>query len=276
MTPTVAIIMRAFNEMPHVQRALSMLECQTFRAFDLYAVDSGSSDGTLQALQAACGEAGVQQIAPADYMPGKVLNEAIARTHHEIILLLNADAIPLSNDWLERLIGPILDGHADATFSRQVARDDARVIVAYDYQRAYNPAKVAPGFYSAVACAFRRDLWETRTFREHGYAEDTIWAREGIKEGLRILLAADSVVEHSHNYTLKELFAKKRRQARALAECHFLDPRPGAEIYVCFRELIRDFCYALFRLKLGTIPYNIAYRVAVHAGTHKGLREGRP
>ena len=276
MTPTVAIIMRAFNEMPHVQRSLAMLECQTFRNFDLYAVDSGSTDGTLQALKAACGDAGVKQIPPEDYMPGKVLNNAIVPTHHEIIVLLNADAIPLSNDWLERLIAPVLDGRADATFSRQVARNDARFIVAYDYQRAYNPAKIAPEFYSAVACAFRRALWETRTFRECGYAEDSIWARECIQAGSRILLAADSVVEHSHNYTLKDLFAKKRRQASALAESKWLEPRLAAEIYVCCRELVRDFCYALFRLKLATIPYNLAYRVAVHAGMYKGLREGCP
>ncbi len=276
MTPTVAIIMRAFNEMPQVQRSLAMLECQTFRDFDLYTVDSGSTDGTLQTLKAACGEAGVKQIEPKDYLPGKVLNDAIAHAHHEIIVLLNADAIPLSNDWLERLIAPIIDGQSDATFSRQVARDDARFIVAYDYQRAYNPAKIAPGFYSAVACAFRRDMWDTRKFREHGYAEDTIWARECIKTGSRILLAADSAVEHSHNYTLKELFAKKRRQAKALAESKACEPNLVSEIYVCVREIGRDFCYALFRWKLATIPYNLAYRVAAHAGIHKGLREGCP
>jgi rhamnosyltransferase len=276
MTPTVAIIMRAFNEMPHVQRSMAMLECQTFRDFDLYAVDSGSTDGTLQALEGACGEAGVKQIPPEDYMPGKVLNNAIAHTHHEIVVLLNADAVPLSNDWLEQLIAPILDGRADASFSRQVARDDASFIVAYDYQRAYNPAKITSGFFSAVACAFRRDLWDTRKFREEGYAEDAIWARECIKAGARILMADHSAVEHSHNYTLKELFAKKRRQAKALAENDLFEPHLIAEIYVCFRELIRDFCYAFFRLKLTTIPYNLTYRIAAHAGMHKGLREGSP
>ena len=276
MTPTVAIIMRAFNEMPHVQRSLAMLECQTFRDFDLYAVDSGSTDGTVQTLKAACEENALKQIAPDDYMPGRVLNDAIAPTHHEIIVLLNADAIPLSNQWLEHLVTPILDGRADATFSRQVARDDARFIVAYDYQRAYSPAKMAPGFYSAVACAFRRDLWEAGKFRDRGYAEDALWARECIQAGSRILLAADSEVEHSHNYTLRELFEKKRRQARALAESKIFEPGLVAETYACCREIIRDFCYALFRLKFATIPYNLAYRVALHAGFQKGLREGSP
>jgi len=274
MIPTVAIIMRAFNEMPHVQRSLAMLERQNLRDFDLFAVDSGSTDGTLQALRAACRD--VIQIAPGDYLPGKVLNDAIARTHHEIIVLLNADAVPLSDHWLEQLIAPVLEGRADAAFSQQVARDDARFIVAYDYQRAYNPAKTASGFYSAVACAFRRDIWEVRKFREQGYAEDTIWARECIKAGSRILLVPDSRVEHSHNYPLKELLRKKRRQAKALAECGYLKPNLPAEATVCCREMLRDFFYALFRLRPDTIPYNLVYRIAIHAGTYKGIRERRP
>jgi rhamnosyltransferase len=276
MSPPVAIIMRAFNEMPHVAQALEMLNKQTFRDYDFFAVDSGSTDGTLDALMQVCEPGHLTRIAPEEYMPGKVLNGAISRTDHEIIVLLNADAIPLSSDWLERLIAPILEERADASYSRQAPRDDARFIVAYDYRRAYNPAKIAPGFYSAVACAFRRNAWERCKFPEYGYAEDTIWAKACIKAGGRILLAADSEVEHSHNYTLKELFAKRRRQARALAESAFKRPGLFAEIYACCREILRDFFYALFRLKLFTIPYNLAYRVAAHAGIYKGLREGRP
>jgi rhamnosyltransferase len=276
MIPTVAIIMRAFNEMPHVQRSLAMLESQSFRNFALYAVDSGSTDGTFEALNQACEPGHLARIPAQEYSPGKVINEAISRTDHEIIVLLNADAIPLSNDWLVRLVEPILDQRADAAFSRQVARADARFIVAYDYERAYDPAVIAPGFYSAVACAFRRDLWAAEKFRAHGYAEDAIWARECMNAGARIQLVEESAVEHSHNYTLKELYAKKRRQARALAECNVIKPHPFAEPYACCRELVRDFCYALVRLKPATIPYNLAYRIAAHAGMHKGLREGRP
>jgi len=276
MIPTVAIIMRAFNEMPHVQRSLAMLENQNHRDFDLYAVDSGSTDGTREALAGACPTDRLILITPDEYIPGKVLNNAIGRTHHEIIVLLNADAIPLSNDWLERLIAPILEGRAEAAFSRQIARGDARFIVAYDYQRAYNPAKMNPGFFSAVACAFRRNLWAHRKFREQGYAEDAIWARECIKAGSRIVPAPDSRVEHSHNYILKELTEKKRRQAKALAECGYLRPSLPAEASACCRETVRDLCHALFRFRPDTIPYNLAYRAAIHAGTHKGLREGCP
>jgi glycosyltransferase involved in cell wall biosynthesis len=192
MPPTVAIIMRAFNEMPHVAQVLDMLKKQTFSDFEFFAVDSGSTDGTLEALIEVCEPGHLTRIAPEEYIPGKVINEAVRRTDHEITVLLNADAIPRSNDWLERLIAPLLDDRADASYSRQIPRSDARFIVAYDYRRAYNPSKVAPAFYSAVACAFRREVWERHKFPEYGYAEDTIWAGEFVQTGGRILLAAGS------------------------------------------------------------------------------------
>ena len=40
---------------------------------------------------------------------GRVLNEMIARTTEEWIVFLNADAIPLNDAWLERLLRPLLD-----------------------------------------------------------------------------------------------------------------------------------------------------------------------
>lgn len=275
MPPTVAIIMRAKNEMPHVQRTLEMLQRQTILNYDLFAVDSGSSDGTLETLEESCPKERLAQISPDNYVPGKVLNEAIARTDHPIIILLNADAIPLSNDWLEHLVAPILEKQADAAFSRQVARNNAPFIVSYDYRRAYDPKQTAPGFFSAVACAFRREVWEANKFRERGYAEDTIWARECIAAGFRIQLVPDSRVEHSHNYTLKELCAKKRRQAQALAETGSFESNLITQLYVCCREVIRDLGYALVRLRPITIPYNLAYRIAAHTGIYRGLSEGR-
>jgi rhamnosyltransferase len=261
MTPLAAIIMRSKNEMPHVRTALDMLKRQTFRDYELFAVDSGSTDGSVELLHGAH----LVEIPPEGYSPGQVLNDAIARTGHSIIVLLNADAIPLSDSWLETLLLPILGNEADATYSRQVARPGAPFIVAYDYQRAY---KASTGF-SAVACAFKRALWEQHKFRPQGYAEDIAWANACRENGARIRLAADSIVEHSHHYTLKELFKKRYRQAATFAD----GPNLGKQIYRCTRELVRDFLFACRKLKLHTIPYNIAYRITIHAALYRGLKE---
>jgi rhamnosyltransferase len=264
MPESVAIIMRAKDEMPHVRRALEMLTRQTCGDFDLFAVDSGSSDGTLEALQEQCGN--ITRIAAEAYVPGQVLNEAIAAIRHETIVFLNADAIPQSDDWLEKLIRPLQENRADAVFSKQIARPDAKFIVAYDYERAYNPAKIEPGFFSAVACAFKRGVWEQTRFPEDGYAEDVRWAQACLGSGARIQLVPDSVVEHSHNYTLAELRQKRFRQARAFR----ITASPLQQTGKCLREIIRDLLHAMVRLQFHTIPYNLAYRIAIHRGIFSG------
>ena len=235
--------------------------------YDLFAIDSGSTDGTLQALEkSGCH---LTQIPPEAYIPGKVMNEAIARTDHEIIVLLNADAIPQSNNWLENLILPIIGNSADATFSKQIARPDAAFVVKYDYERAYTPQKIRPGFFSAVACAFKRELWTETPFREEGYAEDMAWAEVCAARGSRFQLVEDSVVEHSHNYSLKRLFQKRYRQALTFDEV----PNLGKQIVQCLREILRDLLQACAKFQLHTIPYNIAYRITIHRALYRGLKD---
>ena len=270
----IAIIMRSKNEMPHVRATLDMLSRQTFRDFELFAVDSGSSDGSLGLLRKHCDADHLIQINPDDYVPGPVLNDAIARTDHQIIVLLNADAVPRSGDWLEKLVQPILDDTADATFSRQVARPDARFIIAYDYQRAYDPKKMDAHFFSAVACAFKRELWDRHHFQKQGYAEDLIWATSCRTFGARFQLVPESEVEHSHNYSMEELFRKKLRQGSSFAKIHGKPSPLRHRLYLCGRELVRDFLFACRKRQFRTIPYNIAYRVTIHAGLHSGLRGG--
>ena len=277
MPPLVAIIMRAKNEMPHARAALEMLDRQTFKNFELFAVDSGSTDGTLDVLRAHCAPDHLTEISPADYIPGTVLNNAIARTRHDIIVFQNADAIPLSETWLEELVRPVLDGQADASMSWQGARPDAHFVVAYDYHRAYDPKNIKnenADFFSAVACAFKRELWEQHKFRTHGYAEDVAWAADCRKSGARFQLVQASQVEHSHNYTLKGLARKKFRHGVTFAEIYGQRPNLGNQIYRCARELIRDFLFACRKLQPQTMPYNMVYRITIHTALHKGLKKG--
>ena len=266
MLPSVAIIMRAKNEMPHVKHALEALERQTFGAFTLHGIDSGSTDGTLQLLEKRCDH--LTKIPPEDYIPGKVLNTAISQTDQSIIVLLNADAIPLSDTWLENLVVPIIAREYEATFCRQEARKDARYIVRSDYERAYDANKTAPHFFSAVACSFRRDLWNEHKFRETGYAEDRDWAAQCIQSGARIQLLNNCSVEHSHNYTLSELYRKRFRQAVTLNQ------RPDfiKQVICCLREILRDLLTAVLALKIHMIPYNLAYRLTIHRAVYNGFK----
>lgn len=274
-TMSVAVIMRSMNEMPYAVTALERLFQQTWKDFTLYNVDSGSTDGTVETIRRFNPDR-LTEIPAKAYIPGKVLNEMIARTTADIIVFLNADAIPLNEFWLERLLQPILDGAADGSMSKQHARRDARFVVGYDYRRAYDPRNIKAeneDFFSAVACAFRRAWWERIKFPESGYAEDLAWAKECRELGATFKLVLDSEVEHSHNYTLKGLYRKKFRHGQTFNRIYQQQPRAAAQVKACVRELVRDFLYACWRLRPWTIPYNVAYRIVIHRAIHQGLRQ---
>jgi rhamnosyltransferase len=273
----VAVIMRSKNEMPYLPEAIDSLRRQTFKDIELFAVDSGSTDGSLEILRAAIDPAHLICIPPESYLPGKVLNDMSARATQEFIVFQNADAIFQSDDALEKLLRPLFDGEADAVMSAQVTRSDARFIVTYDYLRAYNPKNIKgdnADFFSAVTCAFRRDLWQKVKFPEKGYAEDVAWARECRAQGARFKLVTDSVVEHSHNYTLKELYRKKFRHGLRFSQTYSRQANLFSQIMELCKEWARDFLYALRKGRLDTTPYNIAYRAVIHTALYRGLKEG--
>lgn len=265
--------MRAKNEMPHARRALAALRTQTRRDWKLYAIDSGSTDGTLEEILAFPPDEMVR-IAPEDYEPGPVLNRMVGMTAEPLILFLNADAIPLDDQWLEKLVRPVEGGEVEATMSVQVPRADADFIVAYDYERAYDPRNIKEeneDFFSAVACCFRRELWEKHPFKESGYSEDLAWARECRKAGARFRLVVDSRVEHSHNFTIPGLHKKRYRHGRAYVDIFNMRPNGLRQAAQCAKEIIRDTLHAVRCGRVDTIPFNLRYRYTIHQALHEGL-----
>lgn len=272
----VAVIMRSKDEMPHVPPALESLRGQTFQEINLWAVDSGSTDGSLEELRKEVPEAQLIQIRPDDYIPGNVLNDMIARTSADFIVFQNADSIFQSTDALDKLLQPLFYDEADATMCSQVTRPDAKFIVTYDYQRAYDPRNIKgdnADFFSAVTCAFKRELWEATRFPEEGYAEDVAWAKACRAGGARFKLVTDSVVEHSHNYTLQGLYRKKFRHGVTFAREYGRRENLLFQTVELLKEWIRDLLYALRKGRLDTIPYNIAYRAVIHNGLYQGLKD---
>ncbi|MGE4489082.1 MAG: glycosyltransferase family 2 protein [Kiritimatiellales bacterium] len=273
----VAVIMRSKNEMPYLPKALESLRRQTFQDYELWAVDSGSTDGSVAVLSEQLDSEHLIRIDPKDYVPGKVLNDMTARTTQEFVVFQNADAIFQMPDALEKLLQPLFDGKADAVLSAQVTRPNAKFIVSYDYLRAYNPKNIKgdnADFFSAVTCAFRRDLWEKIRIPNVGYAEDVAWAKRCREAGARFKLVTDSVVEHSHNYTLKGLYRKKFRHGVTFAQTYGRKANLFFQALELLKEWVRDLVYAVRKGRFDTIPYNIAYRAVIHTALYKGQKEG--
>jgi len=206
----ISIIIRAKNEMPWIKHTLRMLKLQNRQDFEVIAVDSGSTDGSYESLLDFKPEV-LYRIEPEDYIPGKVLNEAIRHTRGDIIVFNNADCIPQDRSWLDNLVQPLETGNMAlaAVFANQIARPNAHPLVRKDYERAFGDGSIHNTwrhFFSLASSAVRRDLILQYPFLENiQYSEDIEWSWRMRTNGYDIQYVRSARVEHSHNYNLAGL-----------------------------------------------------------------------
>lgn len=191
---------------------------------ELVVVDSGSTDGSLEAARAA--GARVVQIDKSEFQHGATRNLAIAESTGDAIALLTDDSTPADENWLDAIV----DGFAQAddvalVFGPQRARPEHSPMVARelidhfrlwgdgermhtqriadsprgraDYER--NPGWYV--FFSDANGAVARWAWEQIPYREVAYSEDQMIAREMLERGLAKVFHPDAAVIHSHDYT---------------------------------------------------------------------------
>lgn len=264
--PKVSIIMRVFNEMPYIKYALKMLKKQTFNDFELIIVDSGSTDGSYEVAQ-QYGADIIYQIEPGSYIPGKVLNEAIAKCSGEVIVFNNSDCIPQNNVWLEKLIQPLLDNKkVVSTFANQIPRVDATPLVRKDYERAFGDGMIHKKwlhFFSLASSAVRKETITDYPFDPKiQYSEDIEWSWRMKNLGKKIIYVPDSIVEHSHNYTLKGLIKRYRGEGKAEM---FIYAKPRGNFFrnviiSAGMEILRDIIYLVKHKEYQWIPYAFIVR----------------
>jgi glycosyltransferase involved in cell wall biosynthesis len=95
-TPTVSVIMPAYNAKRYVEQAVRSILAQTFRDFELIVTDDGSTDGTLPILQKLAAEdSRIVIISRPNTGIVGALNDAIAKARGEFLARMDADDISL-------------------------------------------------------------------------------------------------------------------------------------------------------------------------------------
>ena len=280
MTPEeIDVVVRCKNEMPRTRACLEALLVQrTPRARVLF-VDDGSTDGSRELAESHglrildVGRRGN----PRGYVPGVVLNHAMAATSSPLVAFVNADAVPLHDDALERLCEPLLaDTTVCATYGRQVATPSASRQTRRDYERTFGHAPIGlrvGRFFSMAASAIRRDTWEILPFDEQlRYSEDVDWTHRLGALGYRVAYAPEAQFEKSREYDLRGHFRRRRGEGAADTRIHHL---PEASPW---RELARPLAGTIVRdARAGHVaPREIAIRSVQALGYFAGRRLGWP
>lgn len=81
---------------------------QKYTDFELINVDCSSTDGTFEVIKRYNPDKSYQ-IPPSEYVPGKVLNDAVKRCQGSVIVFNNSDCVPCNENWLGNLVKPILE-----------------------------------------------------------------------------------------------------------------------------------------------------------------------
>jgi rhamnosyltransferase len=279
--PKVTIVMRCFNEAWALRETLPALQAQEYRNWALIAIDSGSTDGSVDLLRSARPQKFIQ-ILPHDYRPGRVLNQGMELAETDRVIFLNADATPQGAGWLRPLVERLAHPGTAAVFGRQIPRPDCRAVYAADYDRCFGDARESvhwEHFFSMVSSGLRKDIWSQRGFLETmQYSEDDEYTRWARAQGYRIEYCHDSVVMHSHNYTPAQAYKRSFGEAWALAAVWKQDAAPMTDrtrlLLGWANDLRRDFTYCRRHRRVSEWPHAAQIRLQQRLGRRDGFKAG--
>lgn len=188
-------------------------------SFEVIAVDSGSTDGSLDVLRRF--PVRLEQIPPEAFHHARTRNYAAGLATGEILIFLSQDAIPASDTWLNTMMSTFDDPKVGAAYGRQfpkaessIERGDALGTLYGDEKIVKDPAhRNGMGYrfyhFSDVNSAIRRSVWGMTRFPEDlKIFEDLGIAKRILDAGWKIVYEPKAAVFHSHNFSTTQLFKR--------------------------------------------------------------------
>lgn len=210
---------------------LKRLEKQTIQPDEILIIDSSSEDETLE-IARKCALARTVQIRREQFNHGGTRDYGLRQTHGEIILFMTQDAWPADEHLIQKLIAPLLEHETVAgAYARQIPRPEASAVEKLFRSFNYPPQSDLHSmdrlkelgirtFFCSDACAafWRREYEELGGFETDVISnEDMFFAARAIRNGYQIAYAADALVIHSHQLTLREQYKRNLLQGYEIA-----------------------------------------------------------
>jgi rhamnosyltransferase len=275
-----SVVIRCYNEADHIGGVLDAVKDQTFEGFEIIAVDSGSTDGTLDVL--AAHQIEVVHIAKDQFSFGRSLNLGCGAARGEILVFLSAHCYPADRSWLENLLEGFEDPDVAAVYGRQRAVESSAFSEHQILKRWFPDESIARQdgpFLNNANCAVRRSVWEQFPYDEDlPGLEDVAWATTVSAAGWSIGYRADATVHHVHDETRSQ--TRNRYQREAIT---FQKVFPGEHfnlfdfVRLTTRNVLSDWKAAR---EQGVLLRNgldvLGFRVAQFWGTYRGFHTRWP
>jgi len=265
---------------PNLLDSLLKQNCSGGR--EVIVIDSGS-DNEVEALVKPRGMRYIQ-IDPGDFSHGDTRNKGVQIADGHYIVFLTQDALPADNYWLQNLIEPMeRDPKIVGVFSRQIPKEDTHPMEKYFLTNMYGEnSKVNAKngqtdlgfddvFFSNVSSAIRRDVALAFPFNSSlVMSEDQDWSKRTISAGWKTAYAPDSIVIHSHQNSIIQVFKRNFDSGASLH--HTFKKMPGGLSKQCkyFWGLI---VYLLKKNEIQYLPVALVYETVKALGFALGWYE---
>lgn len=204
--PKASIIIITRNQRGFLEKSLPVIFNQTFKDFEVIAVDSGSIDGALELMQKYPiriihyrGPVG------AKFNYAKAFNLGAKKAKGEFLVRLSGDVVPKGKNWLKNLIKPFSDSKITGVYGKEITGPDANFLhkirnffTSSSFQGIFYKLSLGILFYGAC-CALRKDFWKKAPFDELlPMGGDANWGLEMKKRGYKTFFSPEALFYHSH------------------------------------------------------------------------------
>ncbi len=278
--PACSIIIRAYNEEQHISRLLQGITEQTLKDIQVILVDSGSTDGTLEAAKGYPVE--VVNILPENFTFGRSLNMGFAAARSELVIMASAHVYPVYPDWLEQLFVPFRDPKVGLSYGKQRGADQSHFSEQQIFKHWYPDSSdlhQAHPFCNNANAAVRRNLWEAHPYDETlPGLEDLEWGKWAQGEGYHIAYMAEAEVIHVHGESQQGIYNRYRREGMAFKRIYPHERFGKIDLLRLFyHNVVDDIKAARQQKKLfRNITPIIRFRWSQFNGTYHGYRQSGP
>lgn len=218
----ISLVVPTLNAGKYIGPLIMRLKNQTVPIDEIVVVDSASQDDTVTIARKFDGVK-IISIERKDFNHGGTRDLAIQQTTGDIVLCITQDALPCDEYYVERLIAPFAEDENVAMASgRQIPKPDANPIEKLNRKFNYPttcfirskediPRLGIKTFFASDCCsAYRRSAYEAvGGFDKHILInEDMKIAAQFIYAGYKIAYVGLAGVWHSHDYSLKQQYAR--------------------------------------------------------------------
>lgn len=209
--PLVSIVYLTKNGGELFRKSLEAVFAQEVDVpFEIIAVDSGSTDGTLDLLRSL--PVRLYPVAPAEFNFGLTRDFGFSVAKGEILIAISQDAVPVGTDWLLNLLSPFTDEDVAVVQGLDVLPKDTALFFWDKIQLFYNTRDCKKWMksydnigVSFTCCAIRRSVWEENPLGRVEMSEDKVFQKRIVEKGHKIIFQEEAMDYHAHLYSISSL-----------------------------------------------------------------------